>query len=304
VHVAARLVTLFAVLALPACDHARGPAGSLVAQGAGVIIATSELQARIDEMTPALRARYASLDARRELLDGWILTELMAREAERAGLAHGPDHRAGGKKQMVQRLVVMRFRDPEGPRTVSDADVRAHYEEHLDDYVQPVKMRVAHITLEATEGSAGRPARLAEARRIRDRIAREAVTNPEAFEAAITEIARAASSENHASILGLLSREQLAEAFTPEIAKVAWELPPGVPSKVLPSPRGFHILQGQGGQPARNVSVDQARGAIQVILYQSRMAEAYRRWASQLREQAKVRIDESELAKVQVSSGA
>jgi peptidyl-prolyl cis-trans isomerase C len=304
VHVPARLVTLLALLALPACDHASGPESPLVAQGAGVVIATSELQARIDEMTPALRARYASLEARRELLDGWILTELMAREAERAGLAQGPDFQAGGKKQMVQRLVVMRFRDPEGPRTVSDADVRAYYEEHLDDYVQPVKMRVAHVTLDAPEGSAGRAARGAEARRIRDRVVREAVTNPEAFEAAITEIARAARSENHASILGLLSREQLAEAFTPEIAKVAWDLPPGVPSKVLASPRGFHILQGQGGQPARNVSVDQARGAIQVILHQSRMAEAYRQWTSQLREQAKVRIDESELAKVHVSSGA
>jgi parvulin-like peptidyl-prolyl isomerase len=204
----------------------------------------------------------------------------------------------------VQRLVVTRFRDPEGPRTVSDADVRAYYEEHRAEYVQPVKMRVAHITLEAPEGSPRRLARSAEARSLRERIVRDAPTNPEAFEAAITEIARAANPEDQASILGLLSREQLAVAFTPEIAKVAWDLPPADPSKVLASPRGFHILQGQGGQPAVNVSVDQARGAIQVILYQSRMADAYRQWASQLREQAKVRIDETELAKVRISSGA
>ena len=40
---------------------------------------------------------------------------------------------------------------------------------------------------------------------------------------------------------------------------------------------------------------------IQLILYQARMADVYRQWATQLREQAKVRIDEFELVKLKVS---
>jgi peptidyl-prolyl cis-trans isomerase C len=303
VQVFVHLAVLSIFLSLPACDRPGLPSEPLVAAGNGVTITTREMQGRIDEMSPALRSRYTSVEAKRELLDTWVLSELMAREAELAGLANGPDFQAGGKKQMVQRLVLMRFRDPEGPRTVSDAEVRAYYGEHAAEYVQPVKMRVAHITFEAPEGSPGRSRRGAEARKIRDRIIRDASTNPDAFEAAITEVARTASPVTQGAFLGLLTRDELARAFTPEIADVAWGLSPNAPSSVLASPRGFHILQGYGGQPEVNVTVDQARGAIQLILYQARMADAYRKWTARLREQARVRIDESELAKVGDSAG-
>jgi hypothetical protein len=224
----------------------------------------------------------------------------MAREAERAGLGDGPDFREGGKRRMVQRLVQTRFHDPEGPRAVPDAAVREHYQSHLDQFVQPVKMRVAHVTLEAPEGSPGRAGRQAEARKLRARLLRETSAAPEAFEAAIVAIARKGDPETHGAFLDLMSREQLAGAFTPEIAEEAWALPPGRPSQVLSSPRGFHILQGYGGQPATAISLDQARGAIQVTLYQARMAEAYRVWTAELRERARVRIDEAEMARVGV----
>jgi peptidyl-prolyl cis-trans isomerase C len=285
---------------MPACQGPAATSSSLVAQGEGVAIPAADLQARIDEMPSAARARYASIDARRQLLDSMILLELMAREAERAGLGDGPDFKEGGKRMMVQRLVQKRFHDPEGPRTVSDGDVRDHYERNVGQYVQPVRMRVAHITLEAPEGSAVRSARQAEARRLRARLLRETATNPEAFEAEIITIAREGNPETHGAFLDLLSKEQLAQTFTPAIAEAAWALPPGQPSQVLPSPRGLHILQGYGGQPATSVSLEQARGGIQVVLYQARMAEAYRQWSAQLREKAQVRIDEAELSRVGV----
>jgi peptidyl-prolyl cis-trans isomerase C len=298
-----RVRTAFLLLLLPACTVPAAPAAPRVARGEGVSIPTAELQARIDGLPPEVRARYASIDPRRELLDSMILLELMAREAERAGLGDGPDFKEGGKKRMVQRLVQQRFHDPEGPRAVPDAEIREYYDRNVDQYVQPVRMRVAHITLEAPEGAPLRRARKAEAEKLRARLARETANDPDAFEAAIVAIARKGDPETQGAFLDLLSREQVARAFTPEIAEVAWSLPPGQPSQVLSSPRGFHVLQGYGGQPEMKVSLDQARGGIQVILYQARMAEAYRQWTAQLREKAQVRVDEAELARVGVTSG-
>jgi peptidyl-prolyl cis-trans isomerase C len=293
-------VLALCTLLLPACSRAGDPAPPLVARGDGVAIPTAELQAAIDGMPPAARARHASLEARRELLDSLVVLELLAGEARRAGLGDGPDFREGGKRKMVQRLVQNRFHDPDGPRTVPEAEVRAYYEANLDRYVQPVKMSLAHITLEAPEGSPRRGARLAEARRLRDRLARDGARDPEAFAAAVASIVKAGDPETQAADLGLLSEEQITRAFTPDVAKAAWALPPGQPSPVLSSPRGFHILQGNGGQPALQATLDQARGGIQVVLYQARMAEAYGRRVRELRDAAQVQVDEEQLARIRV----
>ena len=294
------LILALPALLLPACHRAGDPSGPLVAHGKGVAVATRDLQARIDEMPPAARARYASPEARKELLESLVLLELQAAEAERAGLGGGPDFREGGKRRMVQRLVQQRFHDPDSPRTIPDAEVRDYYESHLEDYVQPVKMRLAHITLEAPQGSPGRAARLVEARKLQARLLRESGSDPAAFETAIVSVVREGNPENQAAVLGLLSQAQLALAFTPTIAEAAWALPPGRPSEVLASPRGFHILQGSGGQPAMAVSLAQARGGIQVILYQARMAQAYREWVGKLLDQSQTVIDQGELARIRV----
>jgi hypothetical protein len=199
--------------------------------------------------------------------------------------------------------VVSRFHDPEGPKTIPDADVRAYYEEHRDTYVQPVKTRLAHIVLECPEGSPRRPARAKEAARLRERIVRDRASDPDPFRSAMEAITRGRDPETQAVFLGLVSREHLGDLLPLAIVKAAWDLGPEAPSPVLPSPRGFHLLQNYGGQPALQRTLEQARGEIQIILYQARMAEAYRQWTVQLLDNARVRIDEAELARVAVTSG-
>jgi hypothetical protein len=233
-------------------------------------------------------------------VEAWATTELVAREAEREGLAGGDARDEDSRRRAAQRLVVKRFHDPDGPRTIPDTEVRAYYEANRDQYVQPVKMRVAHVTLLAPAGSSERKATAAAARRIRERIAAKGADAPEAFEAEIVAVDRSRKGDALAASLGLLSHDELARAFTPEIADAAWALAPGVPSAVLESPQGFHILLGSGGQPSMDVTLDQASGGIRVILYQRRMAEEFRRWTARLREQAGLRIDDAELARIRI----
>jgi len=292
------------VLALPAACNASPPRPPRVAEGDGVVITTAEMQARIDALTPADRARVGSPEARRALLDSWILFDLMAREAERAGMRADGDSGEAGKKRMVQKFVVSRFHDPEGPRTIPDADARAYYEEHRDTYFQPVKTRLAHIVLECPEGSPRRPARATEAARLRERIVRDRASDPDPFRSAMEDITRARDPETQAIFLGLVSQDHLGDFLPPTVAQAAWDLGPEAPSPVLSSPRGFHLLQNYGGQPALHRTLEQARGEIQTILYQARMAEAYRQWTAQLREKAHVRIDEAALARVRVDPGS
>ena len=46
------------------------------------------------------------------------------------------------------------------------------------------------------------------------------------------------------------------------------------------------------------VTLEQARGSIQNVLYVGRSAQAYRQWVAELRERARVRVDEAALAGV------
>jgi hypothetical protein len=266
----------------------------------GVAITKGDVESRLAELGPVQRAQFTSPEGLQRLVDLMINVELAAGEAERTGYAIGN----GGRREQAQRIIVARFHDPEGYRTVADADVRAYYAEHRNDFVQPVKARIASITLEAPKGSPSRSARKAEARKLHDEIVRDSRTDPDAFLSTVARIRGLQTPETLGEPSRLFSLEELGRTFTPEIASVAWDLPPGTPSKVLESPRGFHILQGFGGQPPMNKSVDNARADIQIILHARRMSQAYQQWIRELHDRANVRIDEAELARVRVDPGS
>jgi hypothetical protein len=296
-HRSTRAFALCALLLSPPsgtrADLAPAP---IAAQGDGFVITVPDVEARLAGLSSYLRAQFGSPEGLRKLLDLMINAELAAGAAERAGYSAGK----GGRSELAQRIIVDRFHDPEGYKTVSDADVRAYYDEHRGDYVQPVKARISSITFEAPKGSPDRAARKREAGKLRDEIVRDARTDPDAFLAAVARIRGLQAPGTAGEPPRLFSLDDLGRTFTPEIAKVAWDLLPGTPSKVLESPRGFHILQGFGGQPPMNKTADMVRPEIQVIIQGGRMSRAYQQWIQELREQAHVRVDEGALAKVRV----
>ena len=98
----------FLVIGLCALAVACGPkkdekkSGPVVAQGNGVTITADEFKARLDEQSPFIRARYATLERKKEFLDNLIRFEVLAREAEKQGIASDPDVQLTLKKIMVQ----------------------------------------------------------------------------------------------------------------------------------------------------------------------------------------------------------
>ena len=60
--------------------------GPVVAKGTGVTITADEFKARLDEQSPFIRARYSTLERKKEFLDNLVRFEVLAREAEKQGL--------------------------------------------------------------------------------------------------------------------------------------------------------------------------------------------------------------------------
>src|SRR6266496_867882 len=107
-----------------ACQPQKGnkKSGAVVAKGSGFTITADEFKARIDEQSPFIRARYATLDRKKEFLDNLVRFEVLAREAEKQGLAKDPDVQMTMKKIMVQKLVQKNFQDTSGAASMPDPE--------------------------------------------------------------------------------------------------------------------------------------------------------------------------------------
>jgi len=74
-----------------------------------VVITVGELQERLNRQSPYIRARYTSLEQKKEFLDSLIRFEVLAKEAERRGFDKDPEVIRTMKQVMIQKLMKDEF---------------------------------------------------------------------------------------------------------------------------------------------------------------------------------------------------
>src|SRR5437016_13518358 len=95
---------LCATLALAAC-HKGEKSGPVVAEVGDDVITADEVKQRLNETSPFLRARYNTVERKKEFLENLIRNELLAQEARRQGLDKSPQVQEQVKRAMVQELI-------------------------------------------------------------------------------------------------------------------------------------------------------------------------------------------------------
>ena len=204
----------------------------------GVTITADEFKARLDEQSPFIRARYSTLERKKEFLDNLIRFEVLAREAEKQGLAKDPDVQMTLKKIMVQKLVQKNFQDLEGAKDLPEAELQKYYDEHKADYFRPKRVRVAAVVWNAPAGSPERAKKLAAAKKALAKIKAEEKKNPLAFAQAVAQHSEDPASKGAAGDLQFKSHEELEQAYSKELADAAFALKPGETSGVVETPKG------------------------------------------------------------------
>lgn len=106
---------------------------AIVASGRGLAVTASEFTARLEEQPPFVRAGYATLERKKELLDSMVRFEVLAREAERLGLDRDPEVVQAQQKVMVQKLVQSRLQTS-GP-VITEAELVRYYEAHQGEFI-------------------------------------------------------------------------------------------------------------------------------------------------------------------------
>jgi peptidyl-prolyl cis-trans isomerase C len=295
------LVTVAAALA--ACGNS-GPkkTGTPVASGSGLTITTDEFKARLDEQSPFIRARYSTLERKKEFLDNLIRFEVLAKEAERQGLDKDPDVQLTLRKIMVQKLVQRSFQDPGAAKELPEAELQKYYDEHKDEFNRPKKARVAAIVFNAPAGSPDRARKVAAARKALAKVKAEEKKNPAAFQLAVGEFTEDAASKGVSGDLGFKSAEELEKSFGKELAQAAFALKAGETSGVIEGAQGVYLIRVAGVQEELSRAFDTVKAQISQKLVRERRTKEFDDLVKKLREDAKVTIDEKALEAIAVAA--
>jgi peptidyl-prolyl cis-trans isomerase C len=294
-----------AAMAVSACKPAAGSkkSGPAVAKGNGFTITADDFKARLDEQSPFIRARYTTIERKKEFLDNLVRFEVLAREAEKQGLAKDPDVQMTLKKIMVQKLVQKSFQDTSGASQIPDAELQTYYDEHKADYFRPKKIRVAAVVFNAPAGTPERAKKLALAKKALAKLKLEEKKNTLAFAQVVNEFSEDQATKATSGDLNFKSQEELERAYSKELADAVFALKAGETSGVIETPQALFIAKATGQQEELNRSFEQVKTQIANKLYRERKTKEFDEWQKRLKEEAKVSIDEKALEAVEVAAG-
>jgi peptidyl-prolyl cis-trans isomerase C len=296
-----RLFALLAVAAAAiACKRSgESKSGPVVAHVGKDTITADEFKKRLDETSPFLRARYTTIERKKEFLENMVRNELLAQEAERQGLDKSPQVREQMKRAMIQELIKKQLDEKLSGADIPDAELKSFYDSHVDDFVKPERARVYHITLAAKA-----PKEKAEAKKKAQALLKEIAERTKkgdlnAFQTLAMKESKDPLSAPMGGDLRFLSRDELAKSYSPELANAAFALKnPGDLSEPVETPAGIDIVKLQVKTVALNRTFDESKESIRGRIARERRSKEYDDFVKKLRENANVSIDEVELSKV------
>lgn len=301
------LLALALAAGLAACDrrgqcpdlrHNPTGKGTPVVTFGGDSITAEQLQERLMEMSPQARARYQTLEQRKEYVEGLARFELLAAEAVRRGLQNDPDVVGAAKKVMVQKLI--QAEAEEQMKAVSDADLADYYQKHLTDYVRPELIRLGHVFV-AAESPAEKTRRRPDAERLLEKARALAPQDLAAF----GKLARESSEDPRTRPLGgdlrYLSADELKTQYGPQVAEAAEALrKTGDLSGLVETDRGFHFLKLQGRQSALELGLEEVKPQLRSRLLYEHRARGQERLLEELKRRASYQVNEQALAELKI----
>jgi peptidyl-prolyl cis-trans isomerase C len=293
-----------AALALAACTQDKGPrkTGPAVATGNGIVITAEEFKARLDEQSPFIRARYSTLERKKEFLDNLVRFEVLAKEAERQGLDKDPDVQLTLRKVMVQKLVQKNFADQSGAKDLPDAELQKYYDEHKEEFQKPRKVRLAAIVLNAPAGAPDRAKKVATARKALAQVKAAEKTNTLAFAGAVTQYSEDAASKAVSGDLNFKSKEELEKGYGKALAEAAFALKAGEVSGVVETAQGVYVVKVTGVQEELNRPFETVKAQIASKLFREKRTKEFDELVKKLKADAKVTVNDAELEKVAVAT--
>ncbi|HTP27537.1 MAG TPA: peptidyl-prolyl cis-trans isomerase [Anaeromyxobacteraceae bacterium] len=294
---------ILAVALLACTGRTSSQGGPVVAEGGGISVTAGELKARLDEQSPMIRASFGTLERKKQFLDNLLKFELLARAAEKEGLANDPDVKFTMKKVMVSKYYQRFFQDPQAARSVPDSEIQKYYDEHPAEFNRPVRLHVAHVFVKAEAGSPERAAKAALARQLLAKVLADEAKDPNAFGAVARVSSDDATSKLAGGDLGFRSTEDLEKMTGKEFSAAAAKLADNQTFRgLVEEQHGFHLVRVMGRQPELHRALPEVRNQIAGRLASQRKSKEFEEFVRKLRDTARIRVNDAALEKVEVAN--
>jgi peptidyl-prolyl cis-trans isomerase C len=257
-----------------------------------VTITLGELQERINRQSPYIRARYTSLEQKKEFLDSLIRFEVLAKEALRRGLDKDPEVVRTMKQVMIQKLMRDELDLKITADTVTDAEMKAYYDANLADYVKPEEVRVSAIIVKNR----------AQAERVAQEARGEAGKTNKGFRDLVSRYSQDEDSKLRGGDMRYFDAQT--KDLPAKVVQAAFALiNTGDVSPAIDAGNAtWYVLKQTGRRRAMTKSFDDAKPTIRNKLFRDKRVAAQKDFVDQLRTAAKIEINDTNLAKVRIDT--
>ncbi|MBS1122335.1 MAG: PpiC-type peptidyl-prolyl cis-trans isomerase [Deltaproteobacteria bacterium] len=259
-----------------------------------VTITLAEFQERINRQSPYIRARYTSLEQKREFLESLVRFEVLAKEAYRRGLDKDPEVVRTMKQVMIQKLMRDEFDAKITADTVADPEMKTYYDANLAEYVKPEEVRASAIIVKNKAQA--------------DRVALEARGDAGKTNKGFRDLVMKFSTDEDTKLRGgdLRYMDPTTKEVPAPVVKAAFTLlNTGDVSGVVDAGNGtWYVLKQTGRRKSMTKSFDEAKPQIRNKLFRDKRLQAQKDFVDNMRAKTKIEINETNLAKVRIDTSS
>ncbi len=216
-----------------------------------------QFQNQIDSLPMQIQIALAhSPEMKEQLLDRWVQITLLAQAAKNAGLDKKPEIMARVEdlknSVLAQEYAQMAL---ENKVDVTDDDVKAYYESHKKDMSVPAKVKARHILIRVSENA--KKEKWAAAKKKAEKIRREIVSGAD-FAKLAKKYSDDPGTKDQGGELGFFSKGRM----VPEFENAAFSLKVGEISQPVKTVFGYHIIQVEAKDPAKERALEDVQDQI------------------------------------------
>ncbi len=278
--------------------------GEPIATISGVPLTVEQLQKKLDEQSPFVRARYVEADKKKEFLDSQVRFEVLAAEARARGYEQDPEVEDAIKKIIVQRLTREEFDGRVQLKDVTDADMQTWFEAHKVDYQKPEMARASIVTVGFGPGKLSRE----QAKTAADDVVKQAGGKKEDrpfFKSLVEKYSTDPATRAAGGDIRYLTAVDVESRFGKDAA--TWLFASEEQNAVSPAFEqtggdggAFVVFKRTGRRPAITRGFDDVKNQIRNVVYRDKRSKAFTTFVDELKAKHKVQVFEDKLIKVKV----
>lgn len=229
-------------------------------------------------------------------LDEYIVNELLYREALRLELDKDPRIHYSIQQLLVQSLIEKQIHDPIRSEQVTDQQIRAYYDLHIDEYERPEQRRIAMIRIPVTDSDSADKKRAASPK------ARQLLNDIQQSQSPVLGFRQLAEQSGDNSI----TTDFFSQSSTlphPGVVQEAFALDRN--GQINPAPieskDGYYLIMLIGKRSAMRKDFDSQKEIIRQLIIQDKIRQAEETLIQTLKKDSEIKINPAAVADIVAS---